>query len=274
LTTISAQTAYNAVALYGQNAPRNSVTSDSANSQANTSAPSASSTSISASAASPSDIIAAAQAAAANSASYSFSTVAQNARTVLDAGEQQYGKQPNMYTTGSQWQQIFGGMDRRSLYAVASNQGGQFSTQEQQTASFFMNKQLSDVVGNVGSMPNENDQMNAFGNYISFLNNVSPEEKQSPEWAMGMASGKTSYNDLASDLGQPQQTYDGTNPLITVLMSAMKAAQYDPSKDITTAGGDSLSSILSNPWAKGFEPQIQAAYAAAIPNGSSVNVQA
>jgi hypothetical protein len=84
--------------------------------------------------------------------------------------------------------------------------------------------------GNVGAMSNESDQMNAFGNYITFLKNVSPEEKQSPQWAMDMASAQTSYNDFASDLGKPTQSDNGsTNPLVAVLMAAMKAAQHNPS---------------------------------------------
>jgi hypothetical protein len=130
--------------------------------------------------------------------------VGQNARTVLTAGEQQLGMQtPDDHTTGAQWQQIFGGMDRRSMYAVANNQGGQFSVPEQQAAQTLMNQQVSDLVGDVGAMTNKTDQMNAFGSLIQFLNNVSPEEKASSGWALGMASAKTSYNDEAANRSRP-----------------------------------------------------------------------
>jgi len=215
--------------------------------------------------------IVSAKAAAANSATYSFASVTQNARTVLDAGERAYGKQPDMYTTATQWDQTFGGMDRRSLYAVASNSGGQFSVQEQGYAKEVMFDQVSAAM-RAGSANPPYADTTSMGNAIAFLNNVSPEEKQSPLWALTMAGAKTGYNVLASEEGKPQVADDGTNPLVKVLMAAMKAAQYDPSKDRTTAGGDSLASILSNPWAKGFEDQIQAAYAAAVPQGSVVNL--
>jgi hypothetical protein len=218
--------------------------------------------------------VAAAIAASQNSASYSFATVAQNALITLNAGIAQLGHQPDDYTTGAQWNQIFGGMDRRSLYAVASNQGGQFTTAEQQTASDMMITQLGNVLGNVGSDGSEAGQMQSFGNYIAFLNNVSPEEKQSVTWAVEMASAMTSYNDFASDLGQPKQTDDGTNPLVKMLMAAMNAAQYDPSKDKTVGQTTTLSEVLAEPWAQGFQSQIQQAYAASLPQGSSVNVQA
>lgn len=64
------------------------------------------------------------------------------------------------------------------------------------------------------------------------------------------------------------------HPLVKVLMAAMKAGQSDASTDKTTATPTSLQGLQSQPWAKGFETQIQAAYTATIPQGSAINITA
>jgi hypothetical protein len=220
-----------------------------------------------------SDAIAAAKAAAANSGGYSFSSVAQSARTVLDSGEQQLGHAPDIYTNGKQWDQIFGNMDRRSLYAVASNQGSQFTVAEQQVARNKMDAQFTAAVGNASTGSGAGN-MQAFGRGIAFLQTASPEEKQSVRWAAGMASVKTCYNDYASDLGQPPDNDTYSDPLLKVIMAAMKAGQSDPSKDRTIAQSDTLAEIKSEPWAQGFGDQIDAAYAASRPQGGLLDVQA
>lgn len=216
-----------------------------------------------------------ATAAAADSGSYSFAVVAQNARTVLTANEQQIGvSQPNDYTTGAQWNEIFGNMDRRSLYSVASNQGGQFTSAEQGGAQQAMDSQVTAVLGNVGSMTNESDVMNAYGKLITFMNNVSPEEKGSLGWAYGMASLKTSYNDFASDLGTPQQEADAANPLEKVFMAAMAAAQSNAATDKSDAEPTTLQGIFSQPWAQGWQSQILSAYRSTVSQGAALNVAA
>ena len=160
-------------------------------------------------------------------------------------------------------------MDRRSLYAVASNEGGQFSKLEQQTASSMMTTQLTTF--NSSSPESDSERLAGIGNYINFLQNVSPEEKASPLWAVDMASGKTAYNDYASDLGQPQQTAAGTNSLVEVLMAAMKSAKSDPSKDMTVGQENTLDGIKSQPWAQGYESQIDTAYQAVLLQTKGLN---
>ncbi len=197
--------------------------------------------------------VAAAKAAAANSASYSFATVAQNARTVLDAGER---------------------LDRRSLYAVASNEGGLFNATEQSFAQNKMAMQESNALGLSGSMSgSETQSMNAFGNAITFMENVSPEEKQSVGWATEIANLKTSYNDFASDLHKPTQTADAdyVNPLVKVLMTALKAAQSNPSKDMTVGQENTIDQIKGQSWAQGFQSQIDQAYSALLKRNTSLS---
>jgi hypothetical protein len=218
--------------------------------------------------------VAAAKAAAANSRSYSFATVAQNARTVLDAGAQRLGHAIDDSTNGLQADEIFGTMDRRSLYAVASNEGGLFSPTEQWMAQDKMSAQESNALGLPGSMSgSETQSMNAFGNAITFMENVSPEEKQSVGWAMEIANLKTAYNDFASDLNKPAQTAtaDYVNPLVKVLMTALKAAQFNPSKDLTFGQENTIDQIKGQPWAQGFQSQIDQAYSALLKKNTSLS---
>jgi hypothetical protein len=274
MTTISTQAA---LLIYGaplsQGAPGSSTAAGPASTNDSLAIPGYAQAGLPARTTPDSDAIAAAKAAAANSGSYSFSAVAQSARTVLDSSEQQLGHAPDMHTNGKQWDQIFGDMDRRSLYAVASNQGNQFTVAEQQVAQNKMDAQFTAAMGNA-STGSEADDMQAFGRGIAFLQSASTEEKQSVRWAAGMASAKTSYNDFASDLGQPPDNDTYSDPLLKVIMAAMKSAQSDPSKDRTIGQSDTLAEIKSQPWAQGFGDQIDAAYAASRPQGGLVDVQA
>jgi hypothetical protein len=131
-------------------------------------------------------------------------------------------------------------------------------------------------VGNAFNAPGGDARSNAAGfqKQIDLLESASPEEKQSVGWAMNMAAARTSYNLEASDAGLPAQ--DGTymSPLVKVLMAAMKAAQSDPSKDLVIGRQDTLADIKAQPWAQGFGDQIDQAYAATIPQGRLLNIQA
>jgi hypothetical protein len=89
-----------------------------------------------------------------------------------------------------------------------------------------------------------------------------------------MAAAMTSYNQVASDAGQPPQDDTYADPLVKVLMAAMKAAQSDPSNDETVGSEATLADIKGQPWAQGFGDQIDAAYAASRPRGALVDIQA
>ena len=68
-------------------------------------------------------------------------------------------------------------MDRRTLFAIASNQGGQFSQAEMDAAQFTMDKQESDAM--VAADPFNQDPAAAFKAAINYLDAGSPEEKAS-----------------------------------------------------------------------------------------------
>ena len=267
MTIITSYSPYTMANLYGQTA--NNTTTANANSQsASSTAPAGTSSSTTSAAAT-----AAALAAAKNSASYPFATVGQNARTTLDVGLAQYGQTPGSQTTAQQWTQIFGGMDRRSLFAVSSNQGGQFTPQEQQVAQSMMASQLANV-GATASSASTQDQLAGYAQKISFLDIVSPEEKQTASWAYSMADAKTSANMINIDSKMPALSSSSSSSLVNVLMGAMSNAQSQASSTINFGTVSNIGQITSQSWAQDYASQIEAAFAATYTPGTSINLSA
>ncbi|MCK2122733.1 MULTISPECIES: hypothetical protein [Pseudomonas] len=86
---------------------------------------------------------------------------------------------------------LLGDLDRRSLYAVATNQGGQFSAEEQAAAKGLMRQQERLATGYYSGPedqqknftdPYANDPVGRAKAALAFLENMSPEEKAAPEW--------------------------------------------------------------------------------------------
>ena len=214
--------------------------------------------------------VAQAIAAAANSASYDFATVGQNARMVLDAGISAYGQTPSSQTSQQDWVTIFGGMDRRSLFAVSSNQGGQFSPLEQQQAKQLMDNQLANAAGSNLSGTSQ-QQISGYTAQVNLLNNASPEEKQTAAWAYSMADAQTGARMADMDARMPQAS-GGNASLLNVMMSAMYNTRSQSSSQVIFPSVNSLSEITSQPWAQGYAGQIESAFAASYSPGTSFNV--
>jgi hypothetical protein len=272
MTTISASTAYALQALYGQNATQSANTQTSSTktgtAQTGTQSSTSSTTASTTNAASLADILAAAR----NSASLPFATVGQNARSVLDAGVAAYGQTPTDQTSADDWNAIFGGMDRRSLFAVSSNQGGQFSTLEQTAAKALMSAQVTDA-GTVNSSDPISTQLAGYAKRIDLLSNVSPEEKQTATWAYAYAAARTNANMIDFDSRMPQ-TDSSSSPLVSVLMGAMNNAQTQAGTAIDFGSVDNIGQITSQSWATNYASQIESAFAASYNPGTSINLSA
>ena len=269
MTTITGTGTYSPASVYGQNTSRQTSTSGGSTAGASTAGAGttgAANTSSTATSKSVADAIAA----AANSASYDFATVAQNARTVLNAGIAAYGQTPGSQTTDQQWVKIFGGMDRRSLYAVASNQGGQFSPQEQTAAKTLMDDQLANAGNNVSSSDSTSQQIAGYTAQVNLLNSASPEEKQSASWAYSMADAQTAARMADIDSKMPQSST--SSPLLSTLMGAMYNVRSQVSGSVSFGTVNSLSDITSQPWAKSYASQIESAFAASYQPGGSYSV--
>ena len=122
----------------------------------------------------------------------SFPEVAADARSRLD------DKYALMKSSGKPYDgsdtdrnSLLGDLDRRSLYAVATNSGGQFSAEEQAAAKGLMAQQERLATGYYSGPedqqknfadPYANDPVGRAKAALAFLENMSPEEKAAPEW--------------------------------------------------------------------------------------------
>ena len=99
-------------------------------------------------AASVSDSVAALTGSPSNTSTESFTQVVLDARAALNAGYQKLGKTGDNTTNYDQWENVVGmkNMDRRTLYAISSNQGGLFSQDEMDAANGQMAVQESNAM--------------------------------------------------------------------------------------------------------------------------------
>ncbi len=150
-----------------------------------------------------------------------FATVAKDARAVIDAGYEKIGKTNDMHTTEAEWKTVMGGLDRRSLYAIASNQGGQFSEVEQGAAEYTMNKQLDVAFGfdNPANTAHPTAAMSKAG--IKFLDGVSDEEKSSLNWAKQRAATQFTYEVQSKQEGQEPENLDSDSPLVKLIKGGL-----------------------------------------------------
>ncbi len=154
-----------------------------------------------------------------------FSEVVLAARRALDAGYHKVRLVADERTTWDQWNAVLGqdGMDRRSLYAIASNQGGLFSQAEIARARYAMTLQESEAM--LKADPLSNDLAGRFKAGIDFLDSVSAEEKRSFEWASSRAAAQTSYEWRMRDEGRAPGNVDSGNPFVNLIRGAYEEWQ-------------------------------------------------
>lgn len=201
-----------------------------------------------------------------------FATVAQEARAAIDAAyAARGGKEGDIHTNATEWRQMLGGMDRRSLYAVFSNAGNQFSDAERAGAEAMMGEDYMRGIGLDANDPmagatlsqNPATYMKAA---VTYWDSASDEEKQSPGWAYNRASSQVSYELIAARDGGPVETFDSDHPMVKVIRSALTASLGDPSRERSTGAMNTLDDLLGQPWAKGFEQQLKQAAKESAPN--------
>ncbi|MCW2248185.1 hypothetical protein M2352_003819 [Azospirillum fermentarium] len=194
-----------------------------------------------------------------------FATVAQDARTAIDAAyAARGGKEGDIHTNATEWRQILGGMDRRSLYAVFSNAGGQFSDSERAGAEAMMGEDYMRGIGLDANDPMAGATMSQnpatyMKAAVKYWESVSDEEKQSPGWAYNRASSQINYELIAARDGEPVEKFDSDHPLVKVIRSALTASLGDPARERSTGAMNTLDDLLGQPWAKGFEQQMKKA---------------
>ncbi len=194
-----------------------------------------------------------------------FATVAQEARAAIDAAyAARGGKEGDIHTNVTEWRQILNGMDRRTLYAVFSNAGGQFSDAERAGAEGMLGEDYMRGIGLDANDPMAGAKMSEnpatyMKAAVKYWEAASDEEKQSPRWAYNRAASQHNYELIAARDGEPVENFDSDHPLVKVIRSALTASLGDPSRERSTGAMNTLEELLGQPWAKGFEQQMKKA---------------
>ncbi|HEF4760192.1 TPA: hypothetical protein SAN82_002627 [Pseudomonas putida] len=115
---------------------------------------------------------------------------------------------------------LMGDLDRRSLYAISTNEGGQFTKQEQAAAQELMRQQAQLATGYyVGPEDQKKNWKDPFANdpvgrakaALNFLDNMSPEEKSTPQWLSQRATIQTALDAATAadpvELAKKKQLY-------------------------------------------------------------------
>lgn len=169
----------------------------------------------------------------------SFSEVASDARETIDSNSLKYGVDTNVTSTHvNELRKAYEGIDRRSMFAIASNKDGLFSEFEQGMAQSFMTEEQSAAMGLIdGSF--HFDGPAAMKRAIKFWDNVSAEEKVTFNWAQQRAAMQFTYEVLSEQEGQVPENLDSEDPLAKMIKSALDAqkALDDPSIGLEDMAG-------------------------------------
>lgn len=164
-----------------------------------------------------------------------FQQVTDDARASLDRvyGELEASGKPFDYTHARQEdvEGLMGGLDRRSLFAIASNSGGQFSDDEQTMAQGLMARQQSGAMGlngPMGSVSMTFDPTPGFAAGIRFMDSVSEEEKQSMDWKVQRASLQWSYETTFDQhhSGEKKEKFTIGDPLVNMLVAGFHSMEH------------------------------------------------
>jgi hypothetical protein len=136
-----------------------------------------------------------------------FPEVAADARKRMDEKYAQMTASGQPYAkTDEDRNALFGDLDRRSLNAVATNEGGKFTADEQASAQALMRQQGRLATGYYsGPADQEKNWKDPFANdpvarahaALDFLDNMSPEEKNTPQWLTQHLSLEAALNQNA-----------------------------------------------------------------------------
>jgi hypothetical protein len=198
----------------------------------------------------------------------SFTQVASDARASMDA---QYaamkasGKSFDINKReGEDLYKLLGSLDRRSLYAVRSNEGGQFTKDEQDLAQILMSQQQGLAMGLYAGPTSKlasyvspfSSASEGFKNGVRFLDSVSSEEKSSTKWAIERASAQIAYESAAENEHIAPEKLDSEDPIVQLITAAMKAMKHHPNSAWTTGPLTTADDLKRQPWFKGYESKL------------------
>lgn len=145
-----------------------------------------------------------------------------------------------------------GGLDRRSLFAVASNAGGGFSKDEQTLASATMTFQFEDALaGPVAASRITDDYAAIYKAGLAYLDKAGPEEKATAKWT---AQREVLAKGLEQATATPGVMPDLPNdPVAAYIAAHEEEAPVVGPRDIVKVAGD-IRAALDAQYAKAADP--------------------
>jgi hypothetical protein len=150
-----------------------------------------------------------------------FATVAKDARALLDFAYQERGGALDEAASAEDWKKAFSSLDRRALFAIASNEGSQFSELEQNYAKKLLDEQRKDALS-FGSIQSSNPDA-ARRAAVKFLDGVSDEEKASIGWTTERVAAQTTHEILSEPFAKPADDVTQDNPTAEFIKAAYAA---------------------------------------------------
>ncbi|MBV6822691.1 hypothetical protein [Pseudomonas sp. PD9R] len=186
-----------------------------------------------------------------------FAQVATDARKRMDDKYAQMKAGDKPYTGSVEDRNaLMGDLDRRSLNAVATNEGGQFSKDEQDAAKALMQQQSRLATGYFsGPEDQRKDWKDPFANdpvgrakaALNFLDNMSPEEKNTPQWLsqhMTLQNALNQYDKVAPDSAEKKSGHFHNLAEILAGVDTDGSESKNPQNDkINTAGNAMMDRI-------------------------------
>jgi hypothetical protein len=171
---------------------------------------------------------------------------------------------------------LFSDFDRRSLYAVSSNQGGKFTEEEQNAAQSILSQQQNLASGFYsgptslsGKFVNPfaaEDAVDQFGGglaqhlkaSVKFLDGVSGDEKNSIAWAYSRAAAQKGYEAAVGNQGKTPEKLDSDSPLVKLIQAALDTIKDNVARGTTHGRIQTPDDLKSQPWFQGFGDQLDA----------------
>jgi hypothetical protein len=166
---------------------------------------------------------------------------------------------------GKDWNSLMSDLDRRALYSVSSNQGGQFSKEEQDMAQSIMSQQQGWAMGLpsgptrlVEGIPDPFNGGNAARMYsaVKWLDSVSNDEKASVPWAVSRATAQIFFEANVDRQNQTPENLDSESPMVKLIKSAMDTMKGNPERGVTTGLLTNKDDLKRQTWFQGFEDQL------------------
>jgi len=127
-------------------------------------------------------------------------------------------------------------IDRRSLFAIASNKDGLFTADEQKMAQSEMSQRQSAAMFPAGGIIDINNLSGNFKQGMAYLDQASPEEKMSFQWIQQKAAIQFNFDNDQRTNGRQPERIGARNSLADMLYRSMSSLEDVDA--VTLATGD------------------------------------